>query len=158
MPASLSTVTSRRLAAAEWLGVFQKEYLDAFLPQGGSCVRFLSGGPNSLSSIQRGLQASAASGGFRFLALDPSRLNDAGKRPDYHRPEKFFFAISRSIEWPTLAYRIAAELLTRRGIQVPAGTALGDYEGIAAHNGRAPENLLNEYKRWVNEPVATHRG
>ncbi len=144
---------SQPLTVAEWQRVFNAEHLDSFTSQGGSTVKFLSGGNASLVAAKESVANAANQRGFHYLEMDAASLTPEGKTPDFHRIENFFFAISRSIDWTSYARKQVLEGMQRRGITVRDGVSLNDYERIAEHNGRDPQDLINEYKRIVTDQI-----
>ncbi len=144
---------SRPLTVAEWRRVFDQEHLDSFIPQGGSSVKFLSGGPDSLASVKEDLADASRQRNFQYVELDAATLTGEGKTPDFHKIENFFFAISRTIDWNAAAKEQVLGEMQRRGIRVREGLALDNYERIAEDNGRDPQDLINEYKRIVTDRI-----
>lgn len=141
------------LSLTDWLSVVGLEYLDDYVRSGGSAVKVVTG-PDALtdSAIAR-LGESASAQGYYYAHLDPSRRTEAGKRPDLHRIDQFFFNVTRDVDWKGWAAMQARQYLENQGIHLAEGRALGDLERIAEDNGRDPQDLLNQYQRELATPL-----
>lgn len=147
-----------RVSPTEWLHVLDREYLADYIPSGGSAVKVVSGPPEELGAVSRRLNERASGAGYFCAHLDPARYDPAGKRPDLHRIDKFFFAVTRKVDWKGWAAAQARQYLEERGIFVRPGRRLDDLEGIAADNGRDPQDLLNQYQTEFATPqIKDHR-
>lgn len=157
MSVSSSTTMSRPLSADDWLRTFEVEHLDSFVAQGGSTVRFISGGDATLSAAKQGVLTAARARGFHGVELDADQMTSEQKNPDFHKIENFLFGITRTIDWSGEAKRQFIAGLEERGVQFPPGIAANDYEALATANGREPAELLNEYKRFVSDHIIKDR-
>ena len=151
MMASEERGDRRLVGPDDWLRVMRGEYLGDFIPVGGSAVKVVSGSPNCLAQIRETLRAMADDEGYFFANLDPGQLDAAGKKPDLHRIDRFFFAATASVDWKALAMAQAYQYLVERGVAVE-GRTLDDLEGIAADNGRDAGDLLAQYQRELATP------
>lgn len=141
----------------EWLELLRREYLVDYLKSSGSAVKVVSGSPERLSSVSRRLSDAAADEGYFVAELDPARLDENGKRPDLHRIDRFFFAVTRDVDWKAWAAAQARRHFAEHGVQVVEGRALSDLEGIARDNGRDAKDLLSEYQQRVaTEQIRDH--
>lgn len=82
-----------------WLQVIEEEYLTDYLPSGGSAVKFLSGADATLQHTSDRLREIATRHGYYVAFLDPLRPDTRGRRPDLHRMDRFFFAVTRETDW-----------------------------------------------------------
>jgi hypothetical protein len=139
-----------RVPVSQWLSVLQSEYLDGFLPAGGSAVKVVSGTASQLAEVRAAL-AKTDQSGYLSVALDPGKAMPGGKKPDLHRIEKFFFAATSSVDWKGLAMAQAYAYLEQKGLDIE-GHTLDDLDGIARANGRDAGDLLNEYQRELATP------
>jgi hypothetical protein len=138
---------SQHLPVASWVEVVRREYLSEFVPAGGSAVKFVSGAPDDLTDAASRLHGLAQASGFHDVRLDAALLDPSGKKPDYHRTDRFFFALTRSLDWKALAAVQALSYLRAMGIEVRPGRALSDLDGIAEDNGRSRDHLLALFSR-----------
>ena len=157
--ANLEMTGDRLLTSPEeWLQVLEKEYLADYICSGGSSVKVVSGSNEHLQQVQGRLQEVAAQGGYFYTGLDPSRLNEAGKRPDLHRIDKFFFTVTQTVDWKAWAAEQAKQYLQSRGIFLAEGRRLNDLENIAADNGRDTQDLLYQYQSEFATPQIRDHG
>lgn len=140
------------VSVEQWRETLHREYLADYVPSGGSAVKVVSGSEEKLHAVRQSVQEMATGANFFFAELDPSRLDEAGKKPDLHRIDKFFFALTRSVDWKAWAAEQARRYLERRGIRLREGRSLSDVDGIAADNDRQPEDLLNQYQSEFATP------
>ena len=129
-----------------WLSIFEREYLAEYVPAGGAAVKVVSGTPAALHHLKCGVETLASERKMRYALLDAAKHDAAGKKPDLHRMDKFFFAATSGIDWKGAAASQARQFLLSRGIQIRPGRQLNDLAGIAADNERAPQELENEYR------------
>ena len=139
-----------RVPVSQWLSVLQSEYLDGFVPAGGSAVKVVSGTAEQLGRVRAAL-AGTDGQGYLSVALNPGKALPGGKKPDLHRIEKFFFAVTSTVDWKGLAMAQAYAYLESKGLEIE-GRTLDDLEGIAADNGRDASDLMNEYQRELATP------
>jgi hypothetical protein len=147
-----------RIAPEEWLDLLRREYLTDYIPSGGASVKVVSGSQDSLRAVRRSLHEMATEGNYFHANLDPAQPDPAGKRPDLHRIDKFFFAATRAVNWKAWAAVQAREYLESHGIRVRPDRELSDLEGIAADNGRLPQDLLHQYQtEFATRLLKDHR-
>ncbi|MCW3051571.1 MAG: hypothetical protein JWN14_741 [Chthonomonadales bacterium] len=135
------------LSVEDWLATIEYEYLADYIRSGGSSVKVLSGTDAQLKRAVARIQAVASSADYFTAHLDPALPDVAGKRPDLHRIDRFFFKVTEEVDWKAWAAMQARQYLESRGIHLEEGRALGDLEQIALDNGRDPLDLLNQYQR-----------
>lgn len=145
--------TTPRVAPEQWLEVIRREYLDGYLPGGGSTVKVVSGSPAALAEVTAGLREEAARRRYWLSLLDPAELDEQERKPSLHRIDRFFFAVTGQVDWQDWAAAQARRYLDSRGIELRAGRALADLDGIAADNDREPGDLLNQYQRELATPL-----
>ena len=136
---------------ALWLDIVKGEYLEGFIADGGSAVKVVSGTQQTLRQVSGSLAKLADAGDYHFVSLDPTSLTADGRKPDLHRIDRLFFAVSETLDWKSLAMTQAYRYLAKSGISVE-GHTLDDLDGIAAANGRDTADLLNQYQRELATP------
>jgi hypothetical protein len=140
------------LSLEQWLTTLETEYLADYVRSGGSAVKVVTGTEAQLAQVLARVRAMAADGDYFYAHLDPALLDAADKRPDLHRIDKFFFAVTSEVDWKAWAAMQARRYLSERGIHLAEGRALGDLEQIALDNDRDPQDLLNQYQRELATP------
>jgi len=140
------------LSSADWLQTIADEYLADYIRSGGSAVKVLTGSDAQLTRTAEALREKAVAGEYYYAHLDPAQLDTEGRRPDLHRIERFFFAITQAVDWNAWAAEQARQYLENSGIHLAAGRNLGDLEQIAKDNGRDPQDLINQYQRELATP------
>ncbi len=141
-----------------WLRTLEQEYLSEFVRGGGSAVRVVSGAPETLEATRDAVLKSARRDGYYVADLDPGRPDANDKRPDLHRIDKFFFAITQAVDWTAWAAEQARQYLQSRGIYLAENRALNDLDGIAKDNEREPQDLLNQYQAEFATPLLRDHG
>jgi hypothetical protein len=146
------------VSPALWLKTLEEEYLHEFIRAGGSAVRVISGEPDALKTARRQVLETAKREDYYVADLDPGEPTEAGKRPDLHRIDKFFFAVTQQVDWKAWAAEQARQYLQSRGIFLAEGRALNDLDGIAQDNERTPQDLLNQYQAEFATPQLRDHG
>ena len=134
-----------------WLDIVRSEYLEGFIADGGSAVKVVSGSQQTLRKVSASLSQLANAGDYHYVSVDPTALTEDGRKPDLHRIDRLFFAVSETLDWKSLAMIQAYRYLAQSGINVE-GRTLDDLEGIAADNGRDVTDLLRQYQRELATP------
>ncbi len=140
------------LSLESWLAVMEQEYLADYVRSGGSAVKVITGSNAQLDRVVARICELAAAGDYFYAHLDPAQRDAAGKRPDLHRIDRFFFAVTREVDWKAWAGMQARQYLESCGIHLAEGRSLGDLEQIAEDNGRDSQDLLNQYQRELATP------
>jgi hypothetical protein len=149
-----SSGKSQLLPVDAWMGVLRDEYLSDFVPSGGAAVKFVTGTQRELDQLVPDLKEIARGSGLLHAFLDPAQLLDADRKPDLHRPERFFFAVTKSVGWKAFAADQARSYLADLGIEVSPQRDLSDLDGIASDNGDSRDHLLGAFRRrFVNRHI-----
>ncbi|MBI5016775.1 MAG: DUF2791 family P-loop domain-containing protein [Deltaproteobacteria bacterium] len=136
----------------DWLEMLRCEYLAEYIKCGGSAVKVVSGRPEVLQTVRARVRETALAEGYYFADVDAGRLDAEGKKPDLHRIERLFFAVTRDVQWKAWTAEQARRHLESHGVMVKEGRLLSDVDGIAADNGREPKDLINEFQREFATP------
>lgn len=94
------------LRIGEWLDVIRDEYLDGFVKDGGSSIKFVvpvSGQERLAPLLQDTLSRTSSSLGYKVVTVD------AGETL-VHMPHEIFFRIAEQIDWRVLARRMVLQL------------------------------------------------
>ena len=103
---------TNRIPLDKWLGHIEKEYLDSFIKEGGSAVKFtIVDEKNPLPLVSK-LQDSCNRRNFFFASMDAidSRV---------YMPQDIFFSLARQIDWQKLARRVVLDMLRSRDFRIP---------------------------------------
>src|SRR5579862_7773773 len=146
------TETLQRLTLRDWLTELDREYLRDYICSGGSAVKFVDGSSAQIETVRARVADMAEAGSYYYAHLDPGQRDAAGKRPDLHQINRFFFAVTSKVDWNVWAAQQARRYLESRGIRLMEGRALGDLEQIAEDNGYDPQDLINQYQRELATP------
>lgn len=144
--------TNLQLDVKEWLRVIDEEYLNGYLKRGGSTVKVVSGSGVVLSKIVHFLRERATAEKFHFAELDPTELDEMGRKPDLHKIDKFFLKATESLDWQKMVQFQTRQFLEQRGIRVHSEAAMRDIELLALDNGRDTADLMNEIQHYLVTP------
>lgn len=150
--------THLRIPRDEWLDLIQREYLTDFIRSGGSAVKVVSGSDDDLRYVSARLADIAGQQNCFHVTMDPGRVDEAGRKPDLHRIDRFLFTILEKIDLRAWASSQARAYLAAAGIRLMPGRAMDDVDGIAADNGRDASDLLNQYNRELSGPLLRDPG
>ncbi len=141
-----------RVPLGAWTEVLDCEYLADYVRSGGSAVKVITGEGDLPERAAETVAQMARNGGYYHAHLDPAQRTPEGKRPDYHRIDRFYFAVTRDVDWRAWAGVQARHYLQSQGIHLAEGRALNDLDRIARDNGREPQDLLNQYQQQLATP------
>ena len=135
-----------------WLEFIKTEYLDTFIRDGGSAIKFavpLEDGirPSLFLNIKR----IAEGQGFVTVEVD-------SKETKVHMMQEVFFKVAEQIDWEALARQVVGKLAQESGYELPDdedGPILGK---IAEQSGVDPTLLRGQLNRQLSEQVIQHRG
>jgi len=133
---------------AEWLKVLKAEYLDSFIPGGGSAVKIGLIDTDSLDLLQGDIKASAESAGFLFAPVDAKVV-----RVD--KIEEIFFAVTRQIDWDRIIDGWLRRLFHENGVVTDNNLPLSDLDALAEANGLDKPGLLNRLNRLVANAIGS---
>ena len=138
------------IAAEFWLDLMNREYLRGFIANGGSVVKFVEGEPDQLHEIQARLSALADENELAFCPIDASQTK-------LHMIQDVFFAISRRLDWPSMAQGFVESLVTKHGYQWPRPGGSASIEVIAAYNKVDKWLFRRDMNTWLTEEIMQDR-
>jgi len=138
------------VVADEWLGLMDREYLQAFIAGGGSVVKFVEANAEKLEEVQTRLTALAERGDMAVCRVDASQTR-------LHMIQDIFFAISRSLDWPAMAQTFLEAMVTKNGYAWPKPGGAVTFRDVAAFNGIEERLFRRELNRWMTEEVMRDR-
>ena len=129
-----------------WLDLIDREYLRRFIVGGGSAVKFVEGESEQLDEIETRLFSLAERNGMAICRIDASAAR-------VHMIQDIFFAVSRSLDWPSLAQGFVEALAITQGYNWPRRGGVVTFQDVAAHNGIDERLFRRELIRWLTEDV-----
>lgn len=135
------------LRPQEWFYTLRQEYLQRFIGQGGSSVKFVV---TSSDTERVGVQNQLAT-----LAQDEGYICAAVNAQDtkIHMMDKFFHQVARRIQWDDLASQFVRRLLQENGYQIPEGKGEFSMAGVARMNERAEPLLRRDLNSWLERAI-----
>jgi len=135
------------LRPQEWFYTLRQEYLQRFIGQGGSSVKFVV---TSSDTERVGVQTQLAT-----LAQDEGYICAAVNAQDtkIHMMDKFFHQVARRIQWDDLASQFVRRLLQENGYQIPEGKEEFSMAGVARMNERAEPLLRRDLNSWLERAI-----
>ena len=93
----------------EWLEIIRDEYLEGFVDEGGSSVKFAVPGGNGLSPLLRNRFSSMAEElGYLVVSVDAGETR-------VHMLQEIFFRIAQQVDWRALSRRVILQLASEAG-------------------------------------------
>ena len=135
------------LRSQEWFHTIQQEYLQRFVGQGGSSVKFVVT-PSEADRVlvQDQLLALAEKEHYACVRVD-------AKETKIHMMDKFFHQVSRRVPWNDLASQFVRRLLQENGYQIPEGKEDFSMAGVARMNERAEPLLRRDLNTWLERAI-----
>src|SRR5438105_587778 len=131
----------------QWLGFLQQEYLDSFVQDGGSAVKFAVALDDD-ARVYLGDHLGRCAEERGYLVV---RVSAANTR--VHMIEQVFFRIAEQVPWQLVSQRVIAKLAAEEGY-APASDAEGPlFRRIAEENRVEPDFLLMELRRKLATEV-----
>ena len=135
------------LQPKDWLATVRQEYLQRFIRQGGSAVKFVvTESDLDKAYVRTNLTKMAQHDGFSSVHVDAQDTK-------VHMTDRFFHQIAKLIDWDDLSYTFVSRLLTENGYQVPAERSQFSLTGVAALNERAEPLLRRDLHSWLERAI-----
>ena len=137
------------IALGTWIDFLDREYLSAFIKDGGASVKFAVADDSLRPRLRDALRERCIARGFLFIEIDA-----VARR--VHMPQDIFFGIASQIDWRLLANRLVLRLASESGYGVDGiDPAAGDsmLDAIAAENELDPSYLSLEMARTIQANV-----
>lgn len=131
----------------EWLTILQKEYLQQYVRDGGSVVKFAVG--------TEGTDLSQFSAQLRVMAQheDYVVVNADARSTKVQLIDLLFQEIARQIDWDALAYRFLKRLLAQNHCQTPETPSDCHWTFLATLNGREEADLKRDLTGWLEQAL-----
>lgn len=135
------------LRTQEWFQTIRQEYLQRFVGQGGSSVKFVvTPSDTDRAQVQDQLVALAKKEQYTYVSVD-------AKETKIHMMDKFFHQVARRIQWDTLASQFVRRLLQENGYRIPEGQEDFSIAGVARMNERAEPLLRRDLNSWLERAI-----
>ena len=135
------------MAAKDWLGVLEQEYLKNFVREGGGAIKVgVFPDHDSLADCQQDLNGLADKEGYVFGKVD-------ARFTKVHMVERLFHRIAKQVDWDELAYQFVVRLLEEQGYQIPASRNEFSLRQIAALNERKEPMLRRDIQTWLEASI-----
>ena len=135
------------LRPQEWFQTIRQEYLQRFVGQGGSSVKFVvTPSDTDRAQVQDQLLALAQKEHYACVSVD-------AKDTKIHMMDKFFHQVARRIPWDALASQFVRRLLQENGYQIPEGQENFSMAGVARMNERAEPLLRRDLNSWLERAI-----
>ena len=135
------------LRLQEWSQTIRQEYLQRFIGQGGSSMKFVvAPSVDDRVHVQKHLAALAEVEHYAHVHVD-------AKETKVHMMDRFFHQVSSRIPWDALASQFVRRLLQENGYQIPV--AIEDFcmVGVARMNERAEPLLRRDLNSWLQRAI-----
>ena len=103
---------SNRIPLDNWMGHIEQEYMDTFLKEGGSAVKFAIVEDHYQIPLIDKLKASCRDRNFFFASVDAITSRA-------HMPQDVFFSLASQINWQEMARRVVLGLLLKQDFRIP---------------------------------------
>ncbi len=135
------------LRPQEWFQTIQQEYLQRFVGQGGSSVKFVvTPSETDRSQVQDELVVLAEKEHYACVRVD-------AKDTKIHMMDKFFHEVARRIPWDELASQFVRRLLQDNGYKIPEEKEEFSMAGVARMNERAEPLLRRDLNSWLERAI-----
>ncbi len=135
------------LRPQEWFQTIQQEYLQRFVGQGGSSVKFVvSPSETDRSQVQDQLVVLAEKEHYSCVRVD-------AKDTKIHMMDKFFHEVARRVPWDELASQFVRRLLQENGYKIPDEKEEFSMAGVARMNERAEPLLRRDLNSWLERAI-----
>ena len=135
------------LSPHDWLTTVRKEYLQGFIRQGGTAVKFVVAESSQVKVlVQADLAAMAQEEGYSNIHVDAQDTK-------VHMTDRMFHQIAKMIDWDDLAYQFVSRLLVENGYRLPTERSQFNLVDVASLNERAEPLLRRDLHSWVERAI-----
>lgn len=134
------------IGVAEWVERMGGEYLDGFVANGGSAIKFAVGDEALLDQLKAGLREAAAARSLLFVEIDSADVK-------LHMIHDLFFALARVVDWEAIAQRFVEGIFARHAYYWPLPGQAAAIGEVAEANLVAPNLLQREVQQWLTTEV-----
>lgn len=135
------------LRPQEWFQTIRQEYLQRFVGQGGSSVKFVvTSSDADRAQVQDQLIALGEREHYACVRVD-------AKATKIHMMDKFFHHVASQIPWDAFASQFVRRLLQENGYQIPEDKEDFCLAGVARMNERAEPLLRRDLNSWLERTI-----
>lgn len=133
--------SSSQISLKDWLSVIKSEYLERFIRQGGSAVKFVAPRGTEPKRVVDALRVAAAETRYQFAYIDGARIR-------MNHIHALFNEVARSVDWDSLAIRFLTRVLQDGHYNLPPRgedvrlDIVADLNGLDLAGMRAETNKL----------------
>ena len=133
----------------QWLKHIEREYMDSFLKDGGSAVKFAIVEDDNCDPLTYKLKSSCHDRNFLFIKMDAitSRV---------HMPQDVFFSLAAQLDWWALARRVVLDLL-KEDFRIPDEMDIDGprniIETVAEYNNIEPKMINFKLLPQIQEKI-----
>mgnify|MGYP001571073398 CR=1 FL=1 len=137
---------------AEWLRLMEAEYLTAFIPEGGSAVKFvIVPEPAQADALRDDLSALARRHGMVCAHVDSARTR-------LHMIQDVFFGVAQQIDWSGSAQRFLEQLFRKQGYDWPQAGQPMSMQALSEANKVDATLLRREVHQWLTNEIMHEPG
>ncbi len=136
------------LDVAHWLTFIQQEYLDSFIRDGGSSVKFVVPLDEALRpGIENGIAERSREAGYIVATVSSATTR-------VHMMDQVFFRVAEQVPWRRLSEDVLVKLALDAGYQAPtAGSEGAMVARLAAANNLDPAMVHMEARTWIGNQI-----
>ena len=130
------------ISVGDWLDALETEYLEDFVRDGGSTVKFAVVPSERKTELRTAAQSRCVELGCAFVELDAGSIRA-------HMPQDIFFGLATQLDWPQLARRVVLGIAADEGFSVDGIDPIDDaavFEAIATVNGVEARSVRQELR------------
>ena len=142
------------ISVGDWLGALETEYLEDFVRDGGSTVKFAVVPSERKTELRTAAQSRCVELGCAFVELDAASIRA-------HMPQDIFFGLATQLDWPQLARRVVLGIAADEGFSVDGIDPIDDaavFEAIATVNGVEARSVRQELRPPIERRVRNNAG
>jgi len=144
---------SNSLSYQDWIEVVRTEYLDTFIKDGGSAIKFAVPIEDNIRSLMF-QRVNRIASELEYLVTEID-----SKQTKVHMMDEVFFRIAEQIDWETLAHQVIDNFTKELGYDLPAqGDGRPILKRISDQSGIDVVILRGQLNRQLSEKVFKHRG
>jgi hypothetical protein len=143
MAGSNASADRRAIALDDWLEIADREYIQAYVIDGGATVKVVVAEENATKELATGIIGRAKQAGFVTAIVDSSSCK-------VHLIHNLWYSVAQQVDWATLAREFVRQGLAERGYPVPPSEVL-DLQDVADHHGLE----LALMRRQLNQMLST---
>nr|HQU28334.1 hypothetical protein [Nitrospirales bacterium] len=131
------------MSPQEWLKVLRVGYLQGFIRQGGSSVKFgVVENPQDLNTVVQGVADIAQTEGYLTVQVE-------ARRTKVQLIELLFHELARQIDWDRLAYDLLKKLFQDNGRRIPDQMDAFHWSALATMNGLDEASMQRDVNSWL---------